>query len=224
VLHAEGLLFDLDGVIVDSHEVVERHWRQFASWHGLDATGLSKRALGRPSLEAIQRELPHLSTSELQEAASRFYVLEETDTAGVTWVVGAETLLDSLPDDRWAVVTSCGRKLAEARIDAVGLGSPMHLVTADDVHRGKPDPEGFLAGASLLDVDAQRCIVFEDAPTGLEAAVRSGATPVGVATGTPVDQLRAAMKGNGVVVEDLRAVTVREAGGVLRVEIEELQR
>ncbi len=167
-----GLLFDLDGVLVDSTPAVSRVWTRWALAHGFEPEETVRRAHGRPSLATIRELLPggdHLAENEVVLRG------EVEDTTGVIPLSGASELLDSVPSDRWAIVTSCARELAEVRLRAAGLPVPQKMVTCDDVHRGKPDPEPYLKGAALLGVPAADCVVFEDAPAGIRAGKAAGA-------------------------------------------------
>jgi sugar-phosphatase len=167
-----GLLFDLDGVLIDSTPAVARVWMKWALAHGFDPEETVHKAHGRPSLATIKDLLP-----DADHVAENQVVLqgEIDDTEGVVPLPGVLHLLQSVPSDRWALVTSCARPLAEVRLKAAGLPLPNKIVTSDDVHRGKPDPEPYLKGAALLGLPASKCVVFEDAPAGIRAGKSAGA-------------------------------------------------
>ncbi len=174
-----GVLFDLDGVLVDSTPAVARVWAGWAREHGFDPDEVVRIAHGRPSITTIRELLPHAD----QEAENREVERREiTDVEGVVPLPGALELLRALPLERWAIVTSCTRQLAGVRIAAAGLPQPKHLVTATDVHRGKPDPEPYLKGAQFLGVPAVNCLVIEDAPAGIRAGKAAGARVVALRT------------------------------------------
>ena len=174
-----GLLFDLDGVLVDSTPAVARVWTKWALAHGFDPEETVRRAHGRPSLATIRDLLPHAD----HEAESEVVLQGEIeDIAGVVPLPGARELVNSLPADRWAIVTSCSRPLAEVRLRAAGLPVPQRLLTSDDVKNGKPDPEPYLKGAALLGVPAPECLVLEDAPAGIRAGKAAGALVVAFRT------------------------------------------
>src|SRR5712672_1961970 len=146
-IHCRGVLFDLDGVLVDSTPAVERVWAGWAREHGFVPDEVVKMAHGRPSLTSIRELLPDADhDAENREVERR----EIADLEGVIPLPGAMELLQSLPIERWAIVTSCTRPLAHVRINAAGLPQPRHLVTSDDIKNGKPDPEPYLRGAQLL--------------------------------------------------------------------------
>jgi mannitol-1-/sugar-/sorbitol-6-phosphatase len=174
-----GLLFDLDGVLVDSTPAVARVWSKWALRHGFDPQETVRRAHGRPSLETVRELIPNSDYVAENELVLRG---EIEDTAGVVPLPGARELLDSLPADRWAIVTSCSRPLAEVRLKAAGLPIPRRLLTSDDVTNGKPNPEPYRKGAALLGVPAPKCLVFEDAPAGVVAGKASGALVVAFRT------------------------------------------
>jgi mannitol-1-/sugar-/sorbitol-6-phosphatase len=189
VVTCSGLLFDLDGVLVDSTPAVARVWTKWALRHGFDPKETVRQAHGRPSLATIQDLLPNGD-----HAAENQVVLEGEieDTAGVVALAGARELLNSLPADRWAIVTSCSRPLAEVRLRAAGLPVPGRLLTSDDVHNGKPDPEPYLKGAALLGIAAPKCLVLEDAPAGIQAGKAAGALVVAFRTTSTEAELEAA--------------------------------
>lgn len=184
-----GLLFDLDGVLVDSTPAVARVWSRFAARHGFEPEETVRRAHGRPSLETVRELLPNSDY-----VAENEFVLqgEIEDTEGVVPLPGARELLNSLPADRWAIVTSCSRPLAQVRLKAAGLPIPRKLLTSDDVTKGKPDPEPYRKGAALLGVPASKCLVFEDAPAGVRAGKAAGALVVAFRTTSPDEELEAA--------------------------------
>lgn len=168
-IHAEALLFDNDGTLVSSLESVNRCWTLWAEEYGITAEGFAAIGLhGRPAVEIAADLLP---AALVPEALSRIEQLEVDDVpGGVEALPGTLALLAGLPAERWAVVTSATRRLAEARLDEVGI-RPKTMVCADDVTRGKPDPEPYLLAARELGVDPARCVVFEDAPPGSGRAV-----------------------------------------------------
>ena len=171
----EGLLFDLDGVLIDSTPAVARVWTKWAIAHGFDPTETVRRAHGRPSIATIRDLLPNADAAAENDVVLRG---EIEDTDGVVALPGASDLLKSLPLARWALVTSCARPLAEVRLKTAGLLIPKKMVTSDDVRVGKPDPEPYLKGAALLGVPASKCIVFEDAPAGIRSGKLAGALVV----------------------------------------------
>ena len=171
-IRCRGVLFDLDGVLVDSTPAVSRVWASWAREHGFEPDEVVKKAHGRPSIATIRELLPHGDhAAEDREVERR----EIADVEGVIPLPGAMELLQALPLQRWAIVTSCTRPLAGVRIGAAGLRKPKHLVTSSDVRRGKPDPEPYLKGAQLLGVPPSECVVIEDAPAGIRAGKAAGA-------------------------------------------------
>lgn len=207
-LHAQALLFDNDGTLVSSLDSVRRCWTRWAVEYGITAERFGRVELhGRPAAEIAADLLP---TARVAEAVARIEQLEVEDVpgGGVHLLPGTRDFLDALPADRWAVVTSATRRLAEARLDAVGI-LPKSLVAADDITRGKPDPEPYLLGARALGVDPAACVVFEDAPAGLRAGRAAGMRTVALATTHPAGELDA-----DLVVEDLSALSalVTDAG------------
>ncbi|WUU85054.1 HAD family hydrolase [Streptomyces cellulosae] len=207
-IHARALLFDNDGTLVSSLDSVNRCWTRWAVEYGLTAEDFARIELhGRPAAEIAADLLP---AHVVPQAVARIEDLEVEDVAdgGVSLLPGTKDFLSGLPAERWAVVTSATRRLAEARLGAVGI-LPKTLVAADDITRGKPDPEPYLLAARLLGVDPADCVVFEDAPAGLQAGRAAGMTTVALATTHGAEELTA-----DLVVKDLSALSalVTDAG------------
>jgi len=171
-IECRGVLFDLDGVLVDSTPAVARVWTKWAVKHGFVPDKVVSRAHGRPSITTIRELLPHADHVAENREVERG---EIEDVEGVIPLPGALELLQALPQDRWAIATSCSRRLAEVRIRAAELPLPKHLITSSDVQRGKPDPEPYLKAAKILGLAPADCIVIEDAPAGIRAGKAAGA-------------------------------------------------
>jgi HAD superfamily hydrolase (TIGR01509 family) len=184
-----AVLSDMDGVLVDSWTAIERTWTGFAERHGLDRQVVLAASHGRPSIDVIRAVAPHLD-AEAEAAALEREQIEEVD--GLRALPGAHELVRSVPAERFAIVTSASRRLAESRLRAAGLPVPDVLVTADEVENGKPDPAGYLEAASLLGVDPAHSVVLEDAPAGVDAGVAAGMTVIGVLTTNSEEALRSA--------------------------------
>ena len=163
-LRAQGLLLDLDGTLIDSLPAVDRAWGTFAGKHGFAHEYVRERIHGRRSIDSIRELLPD-HDAEVEDAWIRD--LESRDTEGVIALPGAKALLEALPLDRWAVVTSGTSDVARARIAAAGLPLPKFAVFGEDVAHGKPHPEPFERGARLLGFSPADCVGFEDTDAGL---------------------------------------------------------
>jgi sugar-phosphatase len=171
-----AFLFDMDGTVLDSIAVAERVWGAWALRHGLDVEAFLPTIHGVRAEETIRRQnLAGIDVALETEAILRG---EVADVEGVIPIPGAEAFLRALPADRWAVVTSAQRELALRRMAAAGLPLPAVLITAEDVSRGKPAPDGYVLAAERLGVAADACLVFEDAPAGLLAGEAAGAEVV----------------------------------------------
>jgi len=182
----EAILFDLDGVLVDSTAVVVRTWRDWARDRGLDAERILEIAHGRPAAETVRLFAPHLDADSEARELER---MEAENLDCVLEVDGARELLSALPADGWTVVTSGTRALASKRMEHVGLRLPERFVSADDVENGKPHPEAYLRGAEILGVHPEACVVVEDAPSGVSSARSAGMRVVAVATTYRQDDL-----------------------------------
>src|SRR5258708_4748014 len=206
-IECKGLLFDLDGVLVDSTPAVARVWTVWANKHGFDPQETIRKAHGRPSLATIRELLPEADHAAESAIVER---MELEDTADVIALPGAVELLHALPANKWTVVTSCTRRLALVRLRAAGLPAPEKPVTSNDITTGKPHPEPFLKGAALLGLAPADCVVFEDAPAGIRAGKAAGAPVIALQTTQRDDLLRHA--GADLIVADFSSLRVAGAG------------
>lgn len=204
-----GVIFDMDGTLIDSTPAVLRAWAVWAGEHGLTPEDLAGQH-GVPAAGVVRAVLPQVRHAA---AIERINELELTDVGDIAVLPGAAAALAALSGASSAIATSCTTPLARARIAAAGLVAPSVLVTVDDVVRGKPHPDPFLEAARRLGVNPRRCLVVEDAPKGLEAARAAGCFTLAVVTTTPRDELHA-----DAVVDDLAAVrfAVTPAGITVR--------
>ncbi|MBZ5666278.1 MAG: HAD family hydrolase [Acidobacteriia bacterium] len=178
-IRCSALLFDMDGVLIDSTPAVARVWHGWAVEHGFDPETVVHLAHGRPSRTTIRELLPNADIDREDREVER---REMEDLDGVVLLPGARQLLDSLPPDRWTIATSCTRPLAEVRLRAAGLPIPKTLITSNDVKIGKPDPEPYLKAAAKLGFAASDCVVVEDAPAGVCAGKAAGARVIAFLT------------------------------------------
>ena len=167
-----AFLFDMDGTILTSLGIAERIWGKWAVRHGIDPEPFLPTIHGVRATETIARQ--NLPGVDVWTEAQLITEAEIADVNGVEAIDGVRTFLSSLPLHRWAVVTSAPRALALRRIEAANLPLPRVIVAAEDVIQGKPSPEGYLLAAAKLGVDARDCLVFEDAPAGIEAGITAG--------------------------------------------------
>lgn len=203
--NCQAILFDLDGVLVDSTPCGSRIWTAWANKHGLDASYVVHVGHGRPTVETVRLVAPHL---DAQREADLIEKAEIDDVGGLQVLPGARELLEVLPSDRYTIVTSGGRKLATTRLEAVGLPIPPTMITASDITRGKPDPQPYLKGAAALGFAPQACLVFEDAPSGIRAAKAAGACVIGMPTTYPREELAEA----DIIIPSLASVTAKVDG------------
>jgi mannitol-1-/sugar-/sorbitol-6-phosphatase len=189
VIRCGAILFDLDGVLMDSRVAVERAWERWAAGHGINPIAVLAEAHGRRTIDTIRAIAPLL---DVETEARLLEDAESVDFDGVTTLPGAAELLQALPATSWTVVTSGTRALATGRLKHGGLPIPEHLVTADDIERGKPDPQPYLAGAAALGVDPSDCLVIEDAPAGIAAGKAAGITVLALVTTFEAGALAAA--------------------------------
>lgn len=177
-LRASCLLFDMDGTLLNSHTATVRAYTGWANRYELDPEHVLREAQGRRTIDSLRALAPE--GADVESDVIELMQREREDTEGIIEIPGASILLNSLPTDRWAIVTSADSVLARNRIRAAGLPMPNVLVTAEDVEVGKPFPDGYLLAASKLKVDPKHCIVFEDAPAGIEAGRQAGARVIAI--------------------------------------------
>lgn len=194
-----ALLFDMDGVLISSIGSVRRCWRQWCRIYNVPNADTFEITHGMRAIELIHSLRPDIDPAEGLRVIED---LEIDDVADLQVLPGARALLESLPPERWTIVTSATRRLMLGRLAAAGLPVPARLVAADDVEHGKPHPEPYLRGAALLGFNAADCIVVEDAPAGIGAGRAAGCRVLGVLGTHALDELNAATW----VVPSLQAV------------------
>ena len=197
ILRASALLFDNDGVLVDSHAAVNVAWGILAEEFGLKNFSISNH-YGTRAQDLI---LELVGEASFEQANNRINELEQATADQTHALPGAVELLHSLPADIWTICTSANSNLGRARIKAAGLPLPEQFVSGDDVEHGKPAPDPYLLGAKRLGFDPGECIVFEDADAGVKAALAAGAAfVVGVSA-------QALATDADIVVEDLAGIS-----------------
>jgi sugar-phosphatase len=211
-MHCDALLFDLDGVLVDSAECVRRICTDWAIARELEPSEVLRWSQGRRVQDTVRLVAPHL---DVDTEVANLIAMEAATTDGLHPVAGTHAILTTLPPNAWAVVTSGARPVATLRLGHVGLPLPQILITGDDVERGKPDPEGYLAAAAILGVAPSACVVVEDAPAGLAAARAAGMRSIGIAGTFPAPDLRDAT----VVVPRFGSLTVTLSAHSPRIQV-----
>jgi sugar-phosphatase len=214
IVSASAILFDLDGVLIDSTPAVTRVWAEWANEHGFDPDQTVRDAHGRPSIETIRELLPDADHEAMNREVER---REIADIDGVVPLPGTLSLLSSLPANRWTIVTSCTRDLAEVRIRAAGLPVPQKIITSSDITNGKPHPEPYLKGARMLNVAIGDCLVVEDVPAGIRSGKAAGARVIALRTTAADPDLIAA--GADWVVDSCATISVASdlTNGLLRI-------
>jgi mannitol-1-/sugar-/sorbitol-6-phosphatase len=198
-----GLLVDIDGTLVDSIAVVEAHWRTFASLYHLNPDQLLSTVHGRRTADVVASYAAQLPVP-LEEARAQIEQLDRTDVAGVVALPGALRLLRAVPHDRLALVTSGTRAQVAPRLEAAGLPGVAHIVSGEDVSRGKPFPDPYRRGAQLLGLRPSDCLAIEDSPAGVASARSAGCPTVALLTTHTSVQLAVAR----LVARDLAAIDV----------------
>ncbi|HZE28164.1 MAG TPA: HAD-IA family hydrolase [Terriglobales bacterium] len=215
LFRCSAILFDLDGVLLDSTRVVAQQYTIWARERGLDPALVLKAAHGVRTVEVVRRVAPHLDA----EAETRKIEEREAAATDIVAMPGAVELVHSIPPGRWCVVTSGTRYLATTRMRRFGVPIPDILVTADDVKHGKPDPEPYRKGAEQLKVNPAECVAVEDAPAGIRSAHGAGMRVISLPSTYPVDDLKEA----DAIVAGLAMIKVSldgaASGGLLRVSL-----
>jgi sugar-phosphatase len=208
-VRARGLLFDMDGVLVSSIGAVERCWARWCQRYAV--VGAQEFAVphGTRALDIVRMLQPEWTEAQVAEGLRAIEDLEIADTEGLRVLPGVKALLDRLPRERWAIVTSATRRLLLGRLAAAGLPVPERIISGDMVARGKPDPEPYRRGAALLGFAPAECVVVEDAPSGVGAGIAAGCRVLAVLGTHTLEELREA---TWVVrsVEDLEVTVVGE--------------
>ncbi len=212
LLRCECVLFDMDGTLLDSRAPMHRAYAAWAGRYGLDAALVIQQAHGRRTIDTLRALAP--AGADVEADTMVLMKQEQEDVDGVIAIPGAAELLGALPPDRWAVVTSADPVLARKRIAAAGLPLPKQLVSAEDVSRGKPAPDGFQLGAQRLGFDARRSVVFEDAPAGIEAGLAAGAQVIAVGWAST-----AAGLGESVRVHELSGIRAIQDGNEIVLQV-----
>ncbi|HGH5979430.1 TPA: sugar phosphatase [Kluyvera georgiana] len=175
-MQCKGFLFDLDGTLVDSLPVVERSWQFWAESYGVDPQAVLDFIHGKQAITTLRHFMPGKSEAEIQAEFLRLEQIEANDLDGIRALPGAIALLQHLDAQSipWAIVTSGSIPVAHARHRAAGLPAPAVFVTAEQVNRGKPQPDAYLLGAELLGLPPQDCLVVEDAQAGVQSGLAAG--------------------------------------------------
>ncbi len=200
IVSCQGILFDMDGILISSLGSVERSWTRWSEMRGIDPARAISVIHGRRAIESLTALRPDLNGEEELEVLEQF---EVDDTADIAVLPGVRELLASLPADRWTVVTSATDRLARVRLAAAGLPVPRHFVNGNSVSEGKPHPAPFLAGAALLGFRPEDCVVFEDSASGVLAGRAAGCTVIATTFSHESESLVAA----DYLVPDMTAIT-----------------
>ena len=191
-VETRGLLFDMDGVLISSTGSVTRCWKRWCELYGVPGAERFEVPHGTRAVDIIRMLKPEFDEAQIAEGLRAIEDLEIDDTGDLRVLPGAKSLLERLPPERWAIVTSATRRLLLARLAASGLPVPVRLISGDMVERGKPDPEPYRRGAELLGFKPEDCVVVEDAPSGVGAGVAAGCRVLGVLGTHELRELEAA--------------------------------
>jgi sugar-phosphatase len=188
-VETKGLLFDMDGVLISSSGSVVRCWRRWAAIYGIPDAANFNVPHGKRAIEIVQMLRPDIDP---EEGLRVIEDMEMEDTDDLKVLPGVKKLLESLPPERWTIVTSATRRLMEGRLKVAGLPVPPRIISGDMVERGKPDPEPYVRGAGLLGFKPEECVVVEDAPSGVGAGLAAGCRVLAVLGTHSAEELKAA--------------------------------
>ncbi|PVZ96670.1 hypothetical protein BB558_007410 [Smittium angustum] len=187
-LTADGLLFDLDGTLINTIKCVEKYWHIFSKEHGIDVKELLKFSHGVQTIDVLNKFLPdNIENNHILVTRVEDNIVQ--DVEGVEVVPGTKELLNSINNDSWGIVTSGTDALARKRLEQMNIPVPKHFFTANNTKRSKPNPDGYIACAQSIGVDPANCIVFEDAPAGIKAGLTAGCTVIGIISSHTEEQL-----------------------------------
>ena len=212
-VETKGLLFDMDGVLISSIGSVVRCWRRWAVMYGIPNAETYEVPHGMRAIEIVKSLRPDIDPEEGLRVIEE---MEIEDTEGLKVLPGVKRLLESLPPERWAIVTSATRRLMLGRLKVAGLPVPERIISADEVERGKPDPEPYERGAALLGCRPEECVVVEDAPSGVGAGIAAGCRVLGVLGTHSLEEL----EGADWVVESLEGLEVTASSRGLELRFE----
>jgi sugar-phosphatase len=213
VVECKAILFDLDGTLIDSRLSIDIAYKAWCGYHGLDFREVLSKAHGRRTVDTVRLLLPH---KNLLEEVARLEDLECSAIDGLVALSGAKQLINELSSSHWAIVTSGSRRLAIHRLHHCGIKQPSVFIVAEDVEKGKPDPEGYKKAADLLGVSYADCVVFEDAPAGIKAARGAGMRSIAFPTTHVLEELN----GADICVENLEKLSI-QVGDTLKITVQE---
>lgn len=185
-ISVRGVLFDMDGVLINSIDADERIWLRWARFHGIEGTFPLQATNGRRTIDTLRLLRPDL---DLQVELERIENFEAEEQSAVVALPGAEQLLASLPSDAWAIVTSNSEKMMRNRLQAAGIAPPQHFISGDQVAQGKPHPECYEMAAGILRVEPSECLVIEDTPPGIESGKAAGCKVLAILSSHSADDL-----------------------------------
>jgi sugar-phosphatase len=206
----QGILFDMDGILISSIASVERSWTKWAILRGVDPVNACRTAHGCRAVETVAKLRPDLDANAELEILEAMEIADQDD---LIMLPGVQNLLAALAPlggrPRWTVVTSATERLARVRLAAGGVPVPERLITADQVTEGKPHPAPFLAGAALLGFAPEECVVFEDSSSGAQSGRAAGCTVVATTFSHSIESLHAAH----YLIEDMTRVSAETLPG-----------
>ncbi|KAI8377249.1 HAD-like domain-containing protein [Blakeslea trispora] len=188
-IQTSAIIFDLDGTLIDTTPLVERFWTELAIQNNIEPAQILATSHGRRTIETLERWMPHLATQDYVVAFEDKMAMERE---GVSLLPGVMNLLSQINPEDWTINTAGTFRMASTRLSQFGIQLPKEMVTGDKLTLGKPHPEGYLLAAKVLKREPSECVVFEDAPAGVQAAIAAGMRCIACTTTHTYDQLKEA--------------------------------
>ncbi len=220
IVSTKGLLFDMDGVLISSIGSVNRCWRRWAAHYGVPNAEQFEISHGTRAVDVMLGLRPDFTDDQAREGLKLIEDMEIDDVDDLLVLPGVRELLNSLPVERWTIVTSATRRLMVARLKAAGLPQPARMITGSDVVNGKPHPEPYISGARILGLEPADCVVIEDAPTGVGSGKAAGSRVLGVLGTHAAEDLYGA--GAEWVVGSLTGLKATAAGDEVALEFQSI--
>lgn len=189
-LSVKGILFDLDGTLIDSWTCIEYAWKTWCEQNNLQYNDLVHKFNGSRAIDIISTLKPELNAEEERNKIDAFEIAHPEH---LSLIPGAAAILKKIPKNKWGIVTSGSITIVRHKLKHTCIEAPDVLITSESINQGKPHPEGYLKGAYQLGIEPAECLVFEDSPQGIEAALQAGMQVIALKTTFPSEKLSRAL-------------------------------
>ncbi|KAJ4478321.1 phosphatase [Lentinula aciculospora] len=224
--HVDAVLFDMDGTLVNSMAGLVGAWELFKQkYPDINVEDILSSAHGVRTVDNLRKYCGIEDPEELTSEALRFEmaIVTESTSKGRPGILKLPGVADAMqemsssrhyPNPTWAICTSATREYALAALANAGIHVPDAFVAAEDVKFGKPAPDPYILGAEKCGVKPANCVVFEDAPAGIQSGNNAGCKTIGLLTTHTKTQMEAAKP--DFLVPDMSSVSLKlsQGGGV----------